>query len=488
MSIAARPIVLVTSLALLQLQTAYAAQEQAGDQVEVRAFVSDSCVIADEPYFLPPSRDNASGDQAKFLPLLGLVIGKLAELFINHEIQMSADRLKAHAARKDTHYAVSRHMNLYRVDFEPAPNLSINAKLGCMTIVAASFKPQPASCTADYIPKELAPESIHLPENEWKTSRTDNSIENQLRRADVCVEGKARAVYEARFEFSKDGTAYRLKDAGYQIESLLTTQDKHASRNTIYTLKISDPSATDQQEILSSAWVDIGAVSAGARSDGARGDAAPWLRVPPLSTEARRSYEEKTKIHQEDVGEIDALKRALARNQRQLANLDQRIAAAGADISEGLKLERTRIAVQNQSQAAELDARNAEYQELPRTPMEFMPVTIEVAVTESESEKKSRLALADILGKNSGVVASAVGSAANGLISRSLGEADIKTEPDSAGAPSQLSRARDSYFDALVESRSATSDPDRAHSQQKLTVARNEYNAVRRSLGLEQVK
>ena len=472
---------------LLHSQTVAAAAERPHD-VEVRAFVNDTCVIADEPYFLPATKNDADGDRAKFLPLLGLVIGKLAELFINHEIQASAERMKEHAARKDTHYAVSRHMNLYRVDFEPAPNLSINARLGCMTIVAADFKPEPATCAADYIPKEISRDGVNRPEAEWTTSRTDNSVENQLRRADVCVDGKARAVYEARFEFSKDGTAYRLKDAGYHIQSLLTTKDKGASRNTIYTLKISDPAATDQQEVLSSAWVDIGAVAAGATSPGKGGDSAPWLRVPPLSTEARRNYDEKTRIHQEDIGEIEALKRALSRNRRQLANLDQRIATAGADLLDGLKQERTRLAVQNQAQDAELDARNAEYQELPRTPLEFMPVTIEVAVTESESEKKSRLALADIIGKNSGMVAAAVGGAANGLISRSLAESDLKREPETLDAPSRLDRLRDEYFDALVESQSHASGPERAQSQRQLAVARNNYNEMRRSLGLEQVK
>jgi hypothetical protein len=483
----ARPLVIVLCLTLLHAPVVRAAPEHSRDGVEVRAFVNDTCVVADEPYYIPAPKDG-NGDQAKFLPLIGLVIGKLAELFINHEIQASADRMKAHAARKDTHYAVSRHMNLYRVDFEPAPNLTINARLGCMTIVAANFKPEPASCTAQYIPKQLAGENTSLPESEWKTSRTDDSIENQLRRADVCVEGKARAVYEARFEFSKDGTAYRLKDAGYHIASLLTTDDKGASRNTIYTLKISDPGATDQQEVLSSAWVDIGAVRAGAQSNGARGDSAPWLRVPPLSTEARRNYDEKTRIHQEDIGEIDALKRALSRNQRLLVNLDQRIAAAGPDVLDGLKQERTRIAVQNQSQSAELEARNAEYQELPRSPLEFMPVTIEVAVTETESEKKSRLALADIIGKNSDMVASAVGGATSGFISKSLHADEIKTDPESDGASSPLTRTRDLYFDARVDAQSHASGAERADSQHKLMVARNQYNEVRRSLGLDEVK
>jgi len=36
------------------------------------------------------NKDAADQTTAKFLPLLGLVVGKLAELFINHEIQASA--------------------------------------------------------------------------------------------------------------------------------------------------------------------------------------------------------------------------------------------------------------------------------------------------------------------------------------------------------------------------------------------------------------
>jgi len=125
-----------------------------------------------------------------------------------------------------------------------------------------------------------------------------------------------------------------------------------------------------------------------------------------------------------------------------LAGLDQRIAAAGPDIAEGLRQERLRIAVQDQSQAAEIEARTAEYQDLPRTPMEFMPVSIEVAVTESESEDKARLALADVIGKAGGTVASALGGAATGALSKSLSAAELRLEPDPAPG-SDIDRARD---------------------------------------------
>jgi hypothetical protein len=465
------------SLLVQTLQVARAAK----DTVDVRAYVNDACIVADEPYFIPSN----SGDQAKFLPLLGLVIGKLAELYINHEIQGKANQIKSGAARKDTRYAAIRQMNLYRADFDPVPSVTINARLGCMTIVAGTFKPDPADCTAEYLPKTLATESSSRPQAEWKTSRADDSVENQLKRANICV-SELRAVYEARFEFSSDGTAYRLKDAGYRVIALLTTTDKSASRAVLYTLKITHPGATaDQPEILSSAWVNIGTVSAGAQSKGSAVDAAPWLKVPPLTVEARRAYEDKTKISQDVAAEIEALKRASLRNQRQLAGLDQRIAVADGDVAEGLKAERTKIAVQIQAQAAELDARNAEYQDLPRTPLEFMPVTIEVGVTETESEKKSRLALAEIVGDNSDLVASAVGNAATGLLSKSVGQSDLITEPETVTPESELARARAAYFDALVEARAAGSGG--VESRRKLDAAKDRYNSARHTLGLEQI-
>jgi hypothetical protein len=481
-----RSLLSIALCASLLQQPALAAK----DSVSVRAYVNDTCIIADEPFFLPaaPPKDGETQATAKFLPLLGLVIGKLAELFINHEIQASANRYKAGVARKDTRYAVTREMNLYRVDFDPAPALEINAKLGCMTLVAANFKPDATDCTAAYVPKELAKESVGLPQAEWKTSRTDDSIENQLRRANICIDGKIHAAYEARFEFSADGTAYRLKDAGYRVDALLTTDKAGTTRNTLYTLKIFNPSTTEQQEVLSSAWVNIGPLKAGSRSHGSGGDAAPWLRVPPLPTEARRNFDERTKVHQQVTGEIEALQRALTRNQRLLAGLDQRISKASPDLLEGLRQERTRIAVQNQSQSAELDARRAEYQDLPRDSLEFMPVTIEVGVTETESEKKAQVALAELVGSNSGLVASAVGNAASGLLSKAANVNDLKIEPDSADVAAELAHARAGYYDALVAVHSTSSASTQRDLERKLALERDKYNEARRSAGLEQIK
>jgi hypothetical protein len=497
-----RPLACVLALSLLQVDLLQINPARAAaDDPEIRAFVNDSCIVADEPYLMPPPDPDHPADQStKFFPLIGMVVGELVQMLITHVVAASTGHIKTDAARKDTRYAVTDQMNLYRADLTPEPVLHLNANLGCMTIVAARFLPGNPQCSAAYIPKQLSRETMQLPESQWKASRTDNSVENQLRRANICVDGNARAVYEARFEFSEDGTAYRLKNAGYQIESLLTTRDKSAQRAAFYTLEISQPGKTDQRETLSTAAVNLGTVTAGSHATGSASDSPPWLTVPPLSVEARRAYDQKTRVHQQVIGEIDALKRALTRNQRVLAGMDQRIAAASPDLAAGLAQERTRIAVEIQTQQAELDASNAEYQELPLTPLEFMPVTIVVGVTETESEKTALLTLAGLIDTGGAQLASAGNTAASNLFARSLNMTDNAGRTDPAA---ELDARRAQYFDALVALKSGTAaapggnaprdgaprdDAPRQDATANLALARSRYNDARRALGLEPIE
>jgi hypothetical protein len=115
--------------------------------------------------------------------------------------------------------------------------------------------------------------------------------------------------------------------------------------------------------------------------------------------------------------------------------------------------------------------------------MEFMPVEIEVAVTETESEKKSQLALAQIVGDTGGALASAVGSQVSDMISRSVRASDLV--PVSAADSPELAHARAGYFDALVASRTAPQSPD---SQGQLAAAKTRYNDARHSLGLDPIQ
>src|SRR5262245_17651124 len=96
----------VSILVLSMLQTA---PSRAADDVEIRAFVNNACVVADEPFYLPDEGDL----RARALPLVGLIIGKLTELLLGHAVNTAADRISSKAERKDTRYAVTRQMNLF---------------------------------------------------------------------------------------------------------------------------------------------------------------------------------------------------------------------------------------------------------------------------------------------------------------------------------------------------------------------------------------
>jgi len=441
----------------------------APDPVEVRAYVNDSCIVADEPFYMP----TAPATTARALPLVGIVVGKLAELMLRSAVKATAGKISSGAARKDTRYAVVRQANLFRVDLDPAPSLNLNARLGCMTIVAGKFQPDESECAAAYLPRELAAETAALPVAQWRTVRTDDSLANPLRRANVCTEGEPRAVYEARFEFSGDGTAYRLQNAGYRVNSLLTTDKPAATRSVFYTLEISQPARDASNEVLSTAWVNLGTVSAGDRVAAAVGEAGKWLRVPALSVEARRAYEEQTRVHQSVAAEIEALERAVMRNRRMLSGIEERMSEANAGVAKGLKQQALKTQVQIETLSAELDARKAEYADLPQQSLEFMPVSIEVGVTEKTSEKRALMALAQVIDSSSGEIASV---ATSGLIQRSI---DTPADP---GA--KLAKARADYFDAKV----ALQEQDTLDTRQKFAQATETYRAARAALGLEPVE
>lgn len=436
---------------------------------EVRAYVNDSCIVADEPLYAP---DQAGVSSERALPLIGIVVGKLAELMLQSAVKATAGKITARA-RKDTKYAVAKQINLFRADLDPVPSLNLNARLGCMTIVAGRFQADNVECAAQYEPRTVDRDSMLLPKDQWRTTRTNDSLENQLRRANVCMDGAPRSVYEARFEFSPDGTAYRLTNAGYRVNTLLTADGPQAQRSVFYTLEISQPSRDANNEVLSTAWVNLGMIKAGDRVAAPPVAAGQWLKVPPLSVEARRSYEEQTRIHQSVAAEIEALERAITRNRRTLAGVEERVKQSRGKVAAGLRDQAVQTEVQVQTLSAELEARKAEYAELPQAPLELMPVSIEVGVTEKTSEKRALLALGEVMDASSGEIASMAVTATAGLITRSV-------DAQSAAPPDPIERTRAEYFDAKV----AVSELDSAETRQQLQVARENYNAARRAIGL----
>jgi hypothetical protein len=463
----------------LVLATPPAAAAPAGP--ELRAFVHEACVVADEPWLLPPENDATPDQASRALPLAALVVGKLAEVLVGGAVKATAGRISASAARKDTRYAYARETNLYRVQFDPAPRLDLNASLGCMTLVAARFA-DGASCREQYQPRTLGPGFRGRPESEWRTTRTDEGLGNVLRRADICVDGQPQSVYEARFEFSPDGTAWRLQNAGYHVAKLLTTPDERGERNVFFTLEVLQPGgASGRGESLTTGIVTLGSVHPGARGEDT-GKPSPWLRVPAMSVEARRTYEARTAVHQESWAEIGSLERALQRNERVLAEVRQRRGTTSdATLAQGLGTEEARLAVQRVTLEAELSARRAEYAGLPHVGQDFMPVAIEVGLTESRSEKPALLALAGVIQQNSGLIAS---TASRLTVSRGVDVAGGAPAATAASDPAALEAARVAWHDARVAARLAGSEAEKAAAAKALERAARDYRAQGLAAGL----
>jgi hypothetical protein len=463
----------ITLLALLVLLSATYAADNSSVDNDWRVFINSNCIITDEPFLLPQSDDEAT---ARMAPLFGILVSKLASTLISTVIEGSVGGLGGQAARKDTKYVTAKDFNLYLADLSESPATSINPRLGCLTVVAGQFHPDSLDCTGDYIPREVSVESVQLPQSEWQTTRTDNSVENILRRANVCMAGQTKSVYEARVLLSDDKTAYRMNNAGYWINSLMSTKSTTASRNLLYTLEIVGPAAGSGGPALSTAWVNIGRVSAGDTAIG--GYHSDWLRVPPMSRSARQAHASDTAIHQEVIGQIEALERAVVRDSRLLAGIQERARTVGPEVREGLEKEMAKIGVRLVTKEAMLEARLGEYDDLSQSRLLYMPVIMRFGITETRSERKTMQMVAAILEANSKVLA----DTANEMIGidRSL---NLET------TESDLEILRESYFDALVAINTSLPDSNNEveELEQELTLAKESYNVARLATGLSPI-
>ena len=124
---------------------------------------------------------------------------------------------------------------------------------------------------------------------------------------------------------------------------------------------------------------------------------------------------------------------------RLLAGIRERAKTASPEVRKGLDKEMAKIGVRIVTKEAMLDARRAEYEDLPQSTLLYMPVTMRFRITETRSERKAMQLLADILEANSNAMADTA-SAMIGIY-RSL---------NLESAEADLEVLRESYFDALV--------------------------------------
>ena len=435
----------------------------------LRAYINDSCIVSDEPYLLPDT-DEAQ----RTAPLFGTIAAKLAGALISGAFEGIVGGIRAGGARRDTSYVAASDFSLYVADLSSSPRPVLNPKFGCVTIVAGDIAPGSTDCSDDYIPLTVAAETLSLPDSEWKTDREDNSVENILKRANVCVNGEAKAVYEGRILLSDDQTAFRMTSAGYWINSFISTKSARAFRNVLYTLEIVEPSEGAGGKVLSTAWVDLGRLPPGSSDTGnSATENSEWLRVPSMSKSAKRVYDEETSVHQEVSGKIAALERAIVRDARLLSGIRDRVGQASSAVRRGLEKEATKVELRLLTAEAMLEARHAELSDLPQGQHSYMPVVMRVGVTETRNEKRAMQALATILEDNK----KAIVRSANDMIG-------IERSFDADVADNNLDALQAEYFDAVIALESSDSGEDASQLEQDLARARQSYNSARVDNGL----
>ena len=434
--------------------------------VESRAYINGSCIVADEPFLLPEAADDTS---ARMAPVFGVFAAKVANALISGVIQGVSGGLDKRGARKDTEYVTANNVNLFAADLSSEPRVRLNPQFRCATIVAGEIQPSAYDCTTEYVPKEVSEEFLTRPQSEWVTTRTDNSVENILKRANVCVVGAVRSVFEARIVLSDDSTAYRVDSAGYTLNSLHDTKSKSAKRNLFYTMEVVEPSADGDGSVMTMALIDLGEVSAGDSSLGDIALSSDWLLVPQISALAYKDYETDTVVHQEVYGKIAALERVVARDSRYLAGIEERAKSVEPEIRSALQGEITTVQIRLVTSDSLLDALRGEYQDLPDIDAQYMPVTIRFGMTETRSESKAMKQMAAALEANSEMLA----NSAAGMIG-------VERSLDSAFGDSDLDTLRASYFDAVValEIESPELSAEAEKLQTDLELATQNYNAA----------
>lgn len=446
---------------------------------EIRAYLNESCVVADEPYYQPQSED---GQHDKAFALSGAIVGKFAYALLNGAFKLSAKGLGNMSSQKDMYFVSAYDFDMYRASLDESPVYGLNGQLSCVTVVAANFEPTGTDCTQRYQPRTLPAGVTESEDLESKATREDNSVENILRRANICVDGPARTVFESRISLSDDETAFRLESVGLQVNALLGTNSERAKRSMIYIVEISEPAQNSDTRTLAIASTSVGTVRPGLKFvEGNVASRSDWIKVPPMSATAYSAYQRDTAIHQDVFSEIKALERSLLRNKRLHQGLKQRVSGASEKVGNEVLQSMERLEFKILHAEALLDARKAEYQDLPRPDRYYMPVVIKVGIIESRSEKRAFSTLAAFLDKHSKTLASKATQTAG--FQRSL---DPLNDTDDE---SDLETARGIYFDALVavEESSAVDDETSTIVADELARAKEAYNQARAAAGIPEI-
>jgi hypothetical protein len=366
---------------------------------DFRLYLNESCIVADEPIVA------ANVDPSKALNWAGLLVSNPGQAILTGLVRGIAKAIGNSAARKEFVRGADRDLYLYAATAERNMQPTPSGELGCMTVVSGIFNDDPAGCVEDYQPVviEEDPQSLES----VFAAVGDRPVEVILRRANVCLAAPPEVFIESRLELSEDGTAFRMRNAGLVINSLVGTRNAAERRAMLQTVSIFSPSGNGRGTLLASNWTNFGQVAAGTQIRGERSAAivSGWTKMPPMSAAASSVYRSEFQAHNATATEIAALERRILRQLRQAMALEEELADASDSVAAHLRGQIDQLEAQMAVNNATLRALQQEYRELPTAERRYMPVTVSVALTETRSEKELQAWLAKFLDDNSVVLA-----------------------------------------------------------------------------------
>ena len=365
---------------------------------DVRIFVNDSCLIADEPIVAP----SLTGSKALAWP--GLIVGSTGQAILSGVVSGVASMIGTRSQSREFEFVADTEVYLYNVDYRVSPDPTLAPEVGCLTVVAGEFAADGTDCRAAYEPPETRASDVDAAE--LKQLLADRDPENVLRRGNVCLIGAPSLVFESRIELSEDQTAFRLRSAGYQVNSLLSTSRKDDKRAVLHAVTLLGPSNDGRGAHLATAWHSFGEIGVGRYyPDAAEPVLSNWVRLPSLTTSASGAYQDDSEPYRTARSEVESLQRSMLRTSRQIASLKATLEQADGDLEPGLRREIERLNVRLAVDQAALESWAAEYDDLPKWERRYMPVTFRVTLTEGKSEARMMRWLANTLDNNSGNIA-----------------------------------------------------------------------------------
>lgn len=374
---------------------------------ELRVFLNERCIIADEPVVIP------NADFAKGLPLGSLVVSDAGQAVITFVIRGIARALSTLAASREYTLSSEQDIYLYTADFDSSPDLILNPTLGCMTAVVGDFEVDGSDCFGLYDAHVVTQQEFEGPD--FMQRRSQRAVENVLRRANVCLTREPDIIIENRMRLSEDGTALQLRGAGLAINKLFSTNKEKAERNMLLTATLFAPARDGRGNYLTSNWINYGETPVGLRIDPESDQfVSTWTPVPPISDASKKVYEKDSSLHREASHNGADIERQLLRYTRQLAVLRDRRRSSPESLAAAIDAEIERLDKKIVIQTGELQSWRAEYADLPAGQFFYMPVTLQLTLTEAKSEQRLLQVLAQLLRGHSKDIAEYIAVKADG--------------------------------------------------------------------------